>query len=166
MMHTNQGNNPSLNLIANAIERGALYEVFIGLEQKSSSQHASLPTDDEFVFKSWVEYVEHQPQSRDKLWDLFKKIILQVSKHPEVGWLSIYYLYSWLSYAKKHNDYPAETQLIINDIITNVSQFREKLVHDFRWTGYEPRQFSLWNDFVRMVDILRQNHSFNFPVLE
>jgi hypothetical protein len=42
-MHTNQGNNVSAGLIAEAIASGTVYEVFIGLKNRSYSVHASLP---------------------------------------------------------------------------------------------------------------------------
>jgi hypothetical protein len=163
-MHANQGHNASTHLIGEAIESGTVYEVFIGLKNKSYSQHASLPTDDEYVFNSWVAFLNSQSEPHDRFWALYKDTIFRISKHDELSWLSVYYLYAWLNYSQRKNHYPAEMQTIISTIIKNVSHFKDQLNQDYRWTGYEKANFSIWADVLRMLSILQRSHPFSFQV--
>lgn len=153
-----------MKLIEQAIGNDRLYELLIEEENKFISQYGIVPTDSKYVFNAWIKFVESSPISADELWKKFIDTILRISKHPELSWFSMQYLFSFLDYNRRKNEYPPGTQELIDQIVLNITVFEDKLKNDFRWVGDKKYNYSLWDDFVRMAKILAQDYPFTFMI--
>jgi hypothetical protein len=155
--------NYSIEIIEAAIREEKLFELFVGRYVNTFAPYGSLPVNDEFVFYSWISYFEYKKEDIQLL-NLFEEILYKISIDEDFSWFSIYYVY-WLLFNKKTTEYLQDKiQIIIDTVINNVISNKEKLKSDFRWSGNKKYNFSLWDDFKRMVNNLSEEYPYNFHV--
>lgn len=164
MIHSNQGPRKSLDIVSTALDNNQLFELFTGQVSKVHDEYAAVPTSDEYIFTSWLAFLNSQPLPHDKWWDLFKLVIIQMSDTETWSWFSVYYLYRWLNHSKRSHAYPADMQQTITALLTNISRFKETYVQDFRWVGHKATNYSVWRDVERIVKNMADDHSFTFSL--
>lgn len=158
------GNKSNALLVEQIIYRNKLFEFFIGLENKIVSPYASIPTDTEFIFISWVEFVETNKD--EYLWDKFKTTVIKISEDKDMCWFSVYYLFDFLSYSQKKNMTIIKNQEFIDQVMQNIANNKMHLQNDFRWIGDEQNQYSIWDYLKKLIDfkIFNSNYKFNFYI--
>lgn len=152
--------NNNYTLIEKSIKEKKLYDFFIGKFVKINSSYASIPIDDDFVFKSWLSYIKREDKKES--WNTFKDILIRMSRDEIYSWFSIYYLYLFLFHIKDSEWNFFDIQDFINELIGNIIEYKKELMNNFDWVGNKSVSYSIWDDFLRMLDILRKEYIYDF----
>src|SRR5687767_10434190 len=117
-------------LIQQAIDNQLLYELFIGEHEKSFSNYGSVPTDGEFIFNSWIAYLKNNPHRIEQLWSDYIQTMIRISRHAELSWFAMQYLFSFLDFHRMNGGYLDRTQQVIDEIVINIYQHKAQLQND------------------------------------
>jgi hypothetical protein len=153
-------NESEVDKLKKALRKGELFEYIVGEKGYAYvCPYADTPTYDEAVFVSINEYYEHTKDS--SIWQKFEAAWLAISANPHYSWFALYYLFLYARKFPEPKNQPIKLTEIIPQLVANIRNTKEALLHDQRWMG---RGFpnGLWDNAVKMAAII--NREFGFAI--